>query len=338
MKSEELIDKELLEESFWNAKSATMFEREKREQFVSGTYNILILEDDRTLSDAIIAHLTHPQFSNATPSFVVYQAFTYDEAVELAKMVKMDIFLLDVYLSQQKSFWNKSGLSYAKLLKGDQKRPDYYKQRLRHNYQYGSPIIFLTSEKDPHKQVKVHDEVSPQTYLKKPASMEEVQNTVVHASHNIGIKRSSFQLKNIEKDTFSKFYCDNVIWVEFDQSTTSASMIYYNAYQKSKKATILKEKQCKAFKGNLAVNTGFIDGLPRYLINPKYITGYDDATNELILTYEDGVEVSKLKFKDIYDKQRSRIKRTPIIKEKRIPISEKYQMVVKIIAERMKWK
>ena len=317
----EKMNKQLLGETLYGRTESKLPPRKKENLIFAGTYNILILENDQKLGAAVATHLTRSKGNdNKKPNFVVYQAHTYDEAVAIAKLVKIDIFILDIYLSSYKSLSSKkSGLNFAKLLKNDHRSPRLFNTSpFVYDYQFGSPVIFLTSEIDPEKRVKIYEEGRPHVYLKKPSSMNEIEDSVIHAVYTIGSKTKEMQLKDAKDHLFYNISHDLIVWCQISSKIIGCTCIYHLIYEDSQ-GFVLKEQWVEATKKDIASNTYFIEPLPHYLINPKYIDKFDEQTEEIVLAYKTGREGE-----------------TELNKEKRISVKHIDPETFKIIAERMR--
>ena len=307
----------------------------------SKVYHILLLEDDRQLSQMIGKMLTREEFSlygGRDTKFVVHRAYTYDEAVSIASMIKIDIFILDVYLSKVKddfSFFNKSGLDFAKRLKeGGYDALDRRALTSHISYQYGTPIIFLTSETNVRKRVAISDEIGPHIFLEKPANEYEIISTVEMAVYGMAPRFSQLNLVDVDDQSAHSLEPDEILWGEIGPSTVS---LHHYAKEKRKQPPLRAHRRFSAQKSAFAIAGGCIDGIVGYVINPTCIKGYDDETNELIVEY-----ISDYK---IVPKKNGKPPFTPkiprhfkVIKEEaRIPIPKKNQEVMRIIAQRSMW-
>ena len=109
-----------------------------------GNYKILVVEDDRTLLDVIKYNLTREGYSVETATDGV-------QALELARRVKPDLFILDIMLPGM------NGFEICRILRKE----------------CGNPIIFLSARVEEVDKI-VGLEIGADDYITKPFSMREL--------------------------------------------------------------------------------------------------------------------------------------------------------------------
>jgi len=293
------------------------------------TFNILLLEDDveqsKLLADQIFKYnagydkyMTPPHRYDKEDHFIIFRAYTFDEAVAIANTIKIDIFILDIYLSpvkNSKTFKFGSGLDFAKSLQNKIEEKQFLSGSnylFKFNYTK-SPIIFLTSEKNPEKQVEVHQTAMMVMYVTKPCSIEALYEKINHAMRFLRRKDVHMQLRSEDGTKTRRLHFDSFIFAMYEDMKLKVfcQKRFSQVSWKLPTVKVVMEK-----------NYDWIHDYRGYTINPQYISGYDDETNEVIMRFIDGIEEEyKLEFK---------------WKEIRIPVvGEREQALLKLIAERV---
>ncbi|MBK9270571.1 MAG: response regulator [Saprospiraceae bacterium] len=132
--------------------------------------SIIIVEDEILIAELVSEYLK--EFGHE----VLGIAVSYEEAMELFKLSKPDIILLDIRL-----YGDKSGIDFAKFL-SEQKKP--------------VPFIYLSSQYDQ-RTVKIALETNPYGYLTKPIRKETLWTTVEAAYQLYLTKNPSHSLLEI---------------------------------------------------------------------------------------------------------------------------------------------
>jgi len=264
----------------------------------TGVYNVLILEDEKSvnnnLADQIVARSKKSELGQ--PTFIVYRAYDYSEAVLIIRAVKIDIFLLDVYLDgkrDKKHFVEQSGFQFAKALRGKEKLTDgrgiadlYDEILCVDEYQYKTPIIFLTSEDREKRQLPIHDEVFPISYLKKPYSFNSVWRTLEHAVFVCDMKYDVIIAKKANRDDEDMIEISDILWV----CTNSREDVVEISFRR-RDFKIIKTDFYLMDSVKLLNLTSFIKLIPQYstdpiyFINPIHAKEYDEETNEIVIEY-----------------------------------------------------
>jgi len=111
-------------------------------------YKILVVEDDRTLQDVL-------RFNLAKEGYVVNQAYSGPQALEIARHEQPDLILLDIMLPEL------NGLEVLRILRRD----------------YTLPVILLTAKSDEVDKV-VGLELGADDYVTKPFGLKELMARV----------------------------------------------------------------------------------------------------------------------------------------------------------------
>ena len=163
---------------------------------------ILIIEDDPNISN----HIENCIYSIGRDDIRVLKSNEGMKALEIAKMMEINVFVIDVGLPDC------DGINLAKTI--------------RKAYPY-QPVIIESSKNDTLFQTQVHDQIENLAFLCKPYSDEKLIAKINHAlkiAENIGTN----QLR-INQNGFSKIIeiC-NIIYIEKVKGKKIIDIILYN--------------------------------------------------------------------------------------------------------------
>ena len=156
-----------------------------------GKIKILVVEDEIIIADNICKTLESLNYKVFEP------VINFSEAVASIENHKPDICILDIQLSGKKT-----GIDLAKKI----------------NAEYKFPIIFLTANADSETLNKAK-EVSPNAYLVKPFSKNELYTSIELAISNYAKKALKFDQKAVfvkEKRGFSKIKFEDILFIKSD--------------------------------------------------------------------------------------------------------------------------
>lgn len=225
-------------------------------------FTVLIVEDDNKIRDQI--EKTIQQMKEDFKTLAVHDI---KSALELAEMVAVDIFILDVKLPDG------NGIELAKKL-----RVTYPNQ----------PIIIESSEQDLSFQKLVHDEIENLAFLEKPYSWEKLQTKMERALDIV--KNQTTRKLVIEQNGFTYFFeLNEVMYIETIKGSKWVDIVLYDRERDS-----LVRKTLKGFTLNkLIEDLPYKNALMRchnsYIVNPQMITrwNYSPAQgNTIILKYQ----------------------------------------------------
>jgi DNA-binding LytR/AlgR family response regulator len=156
-----------------------------------GKIKILVVEDEIIIADNICKTLESLNYKVFEP------VINYSEAIASIENSKPDICILDIQLSGKKT-----GIDLAKKI----------------NSEYKFPIIFLTANADAETLNKAK-EVSPNAYLVKPFSKNELYTSIELAISNYAKKALKVDQKAVfvkEKGGFSKIKFEDILFIKSD--------------------------------------------------------------------------------------------------------------------------
>ena len=188
-------------------------------------------------------------------------------ALKLAKMVPVDIFIININLP------NSNELDFAKKLRGS-----YPNQ----------PIIITSSEHDLAFQKLVHDEIENFTFLEKPYSWEQLKAKMKRALALVRNQTSQKLFIEQKKATF-QFEINEIMYIETDKSR--ARMVAIVLYQQGN----LVRKTIRD-----VTLTQILEALPgqnlllrchnSYIVNPQMIARWNHSPLQgytIVLKYQD---------------------------------------------------
>jgi len=223
------------------------------------TFSFLILEDEQTFINKIDSVIKSMDINSK-----VFTAYTVAEALKKAKSTAIDVFLVDVNLNEPHT-----GLDFIK--------------EIRQSYPL-SPIIIISSLVEIHHKIKAFSDLKVLGYVDKPFENEQVITDLLKAieiakiinNRTVTFKRQSFAKTYHTKD----IYCikrmpkgkKKIMVTAYDETIGDVSTDEFSI--KSSLAEVLE-----LFQNNPDV----VRCHQSWLINPKFIRGFDVNKEELIL-------------------------------------------------------
>lgn len=230
---------------------------------------LLVVEDDLHIQKLMISSIR--EVDDAIQTFTSTSAV---EALKIAKENRIDIFLLDIQLTDYK------GTQLAKEL------------RAMPEYQY-TPMIFATALAN--EELHAYREIKCYSFLIKPFTKEEVKQIISEAinyRHQFGEPMKTIRIE--QKSHIFEYNLKDIIYIEsFRKKMTLHLHIGQNG--------IMTETiSGYTLKGMLELinDDGFIQAHKSYLINKQFVTQIDKTEGMIYLKYVQQPIPIGNKFKD----------------------------------------
>lgn len=218
---------------------------------------ILIVEDENEL----LLKLEELIKENFKDKLTVKTVTTANNALEISKVLAIDIFVIDIDLPDM------NGMKLAKHL------------RSRYKYQ---PIIFESAETDNKVKAKLLNSIHNLAYLAKPYS-EKAFIEQVKMAFEISKQLKTQYLSLTYNDTATIYDINDIIYVEKLKSTKKIQVYWYREDAGLGSDTyIMSLNQLK----KLLINNNRLCQIHRsFLVNPTYVAKVDFPNNNIILKY-----------------------------------------------------
>ena len=223
------------------------------------TFSFLILEDEQAFINKIDSVIKSMDINSK-----ILTAYTVEEALEKAKSISIDVFLVDVNLNEPRT-----GLDFI--------------QKIRQCYPL-SPIIIISSLVEIHHKITAFNNLKVLGYIDKPFKNEQVVADLLKAieiakiinNRTVTFKRQNFARTYRTKD----IYCiqrmpkgkKKIMITAYDETFDNISTDEFSI--KSSLAEVLE-----LFQNNQDV----VRCHQSWIVNPKYIRAFDVNKEELIL-------------------------------------------------------
>lgn len=215
---------------------------------------VLIVEDDTNIQKLITLCIVE-----IDPTIQIFVSESSIEALQIAKENTIDVFILDIQLTDYK------GTELARELREIEK------------YLY-TPMIFATAlateELNTYRQIKCY------SYLIKPFTKEEVKEVIIGAidyRHNLGERKKTIRIE--QKSYIFEYDLKDIVYIE----SFGKKMILHLATGENR--LIMESISGYTLKGifTLLNSNEFIQCHKSYIINKKYITRIAKAEGTITL-------------------------------------------------------
>jgi len=222
-------------------------------------YSILILEDEQAFINKMEGVI-----KSLDVECKVISAYTVEEALEKAASASIDVFLVDINLNQMRT-----GIDFMKEI------------RVTHPI---SPIIVVSSLAELHYKIQVFNELKVLGYIDKPFNNDALVSDLLKAfeiSKIVNTRTVTFKRQNLTRTYLTKnIYCiqrmpngkKKIVVTAADELTPTITNDEFSI--KSSLTEVL----------DFFENEGDIIRCHQsWLVNPKFIRGFDVSKEELVL-------------------------------------------------------
>jgi len=223
------------------------------------TFSFLILEDEQAFINKMDSVIKSMDINSK-----VFTAYTVDEALEKAKSTAIDVFLVDINLNEPRT-----GLDFIR--------------EIRQSYPL-SPIIVISSLVEIHHKIVAFSDLKVLGYIDKPFDNDQVVadlSKAVEIAKIINNRTVTFKRQNFARTYRTKdIYCiqrmpkgkKKIMVTAYDETIGDVSTDEFSI--KSSLAEVLE-----LFQNNQDV----VRCHQSWIVNPKFIRGFDVNKEELIL-------------------------------------------------------
>lgn len=213
--------------------------------------NILIVEDEPHIEKLLVSCVTE-----AAPSAAVYTTGQSAEALELAEQHAIDIFILDIQLTDYK------GTELARQL------------RAMERYAY-TPILFATALAN--EELTAYREIKCYSFLIKPFTKEEVvgvlRDTIKYRMHLAPEERKPRMLRIEQRNHIMEYEQDKILYVEsFGKHLELHIQSVGGEIRTDRISGISLKKMAELLDGEL-----FVQCHKSYIINLSYLSRIDKS-------------------------------------------------------------
>lgn len=220
---------------------------------------ILIIEDDTVISDNIESCI----YGMGRDNIRVLKSKEGMEALEIAKMMEVNVFIIDVELPDC------DGVDVANAI--------------RKIYPY-QPIIIQSSNHDPFFQLQVHDQIENLAFLCKPYSDEKLItkiNDALNIAENIGTSQLKINQNGIPK----VIEICNIIYIEKIKEKKIIDIVLYDQDKQCLVRDSIAGLSLSALLDLLEYKRNLFRCHRSFIINPKMIDRLNNVNNTISMKY-----------------------------------------------------
>lgn len=224
---------------------------------------VLFVEDDKVINDKISIGL-----KNALGDQVqILSVYTIQGARQTMQEINVDLLILDI------EFQDGNGIDFAR--------------EIRNNHRF-MPIMIASSYTTEKLHAQLNNEIDLFLCLKKPYEIDDIVPKLINTLERILENNTSFVTLKEGKKRF-KFAVSDIIKVETVKGMKRIEVMFFSANTRDVLVRQFPVQSMENFMNLLPKPKGLVRISQSVAVNPNFVIGFDNETNELYLKHTDKI-------------------------------------------------